>query len=389
MWTFPATCACRDSHRILGDLLAALKAKADAGFKARAAERVKRLAEEGKVRRERRPRRGANPGSWPDQSEFPVRRAGQGFEALRHRAERGRSRNGRCRSQQMPRTQAGTLVGPGRRWAGLLRRHGAWPQLAMPERTVVQIVGDGTFYFSNPQSTLAVSRHYKLPVLNRRARQFRLGCVKEATLRVYPDGKPGPTVNSRHAGARHGFCKVAKRRCAWRVGQRSRLRRRRDRPLPRRRAVGRSAVLHAKVATVASHSRRHDRKRPPRPLRRYPWDNRHRNGCDRQIVSDALTHFDEKGFWAAHPMDNTKDGRSDFYMGAAGMIWAIDYLRRVGATATAIDFRPVLARLLATRRRKWRDMATMRRTVRSFRRSWNSPGRHAFGTLGSDRRSDL
>src|SRR5712671_5415238 len=84
------------------------------------------------------------------------------------------------------------------------------------------------------------------------------------------------------------------------------------------------------------------------PLRPAPWDTGIVTVAIDEIVSDALTHFDEEGFWAAHPMDNTKDGRSDFYMGAAGMIWAIDYLRRVGATAAAIDFRRVLARLLAT-----------------------------------------
>jgi hypothetical protein len=84
------------------------------------------------------------------------------------------------------------------------------------------------------------------------------------------------------------------------------------------------------------------------PLRPALWDTGIVTVAIDEIVSDALTHFDEEGFWAAHPMDNTKDGRSDFYMGAAGMIWAIDYLRRVGATAAAIDFRPVLARLLAT-----------------------------------------
>src|SRR5207245_376744 len=42
MWTFPANLRLQgDSHRFFVDLLAVLKARADAGFKARAAERVK------------------------------------------------------------------------------------------------------------------------------------------------------------------------------------------------------------------------------------------------------------------------------------------------------------------------------------------------------------
>src|SRR5216683_1084534 len=84
------------------------------------------------------------------------------------------------------------------------------------------------------------------------------------------------------------------------------------------------------------------------PLRPAPWDVGIATVAIDEIVSDALTHFDEEGFWPAHPQDNAKDGHSGFYMGAAGMIWGIDYLQRVGATAPRIDFRPVLARLLAT-----------------------------------------
>ncbi len=84
------------------------------------------------------------------------------------------------------------------------------------------------------------------------------------------------------------------------------------------------------------------------PLHPTPWDAGIATVAIDEIVSDALTHFDEEGFWPAHPQDNAKDGHSGFYMGAAGMIWGIDYLQRVGATAPRIDFRPVLARLLAT-----------------------------------------
>jgi hypothetical protein len=84
------------------------------------------------------------------------------------------------------------------------------------------------------------------------------------------------------------------------------------------------------------------------PLRPASWDGRIAAVAIDEIVSDALEHFDEEGFWPAHPLDNAKDGHSSVYLGAAGMIWGIDYLRRVGATAAGIDFRPVLTRLLET-----------------------------------------
>ena len=55
--------------------------------------------------------------------------------------------------------------------------------------TVVQIAGDGTFYFSNPQSTLAVSRQYGLPIFTVVIDNSGWAAVKEATLRVYPQGE--------------------------------------------------------------------------------------------------------------------------------------------------------------------------------------------------------
>ena len=41
-----------------------------------------------------------------------------------------------------------------------------------------------------------------------------------------------------------------------------------------------------------------------------------------------------------------KDGDPSFYKGAAGVIWALDYLHRVGAVSVSRDFRPVLPKLL-------------------------------------------
>jgi hypothetical protein len=84
------------------------------------------------------------------------------------------------------------------------------------------------------------------------------------------------------------------------------------------------------------------------PLRPAPWDARIVAVAIDEIVSDALTHFENERFWPAHPLDNAKDGNSSFYFGAAGTIWGLDYLRRVGAATAGIDFRPLLGRLLET-----------------------------------------
>jgi hypothetical protein len=67
-----------------------------------------------------------------------------------------------------------------------------------------------------------------------------------------------------------------------------------------------------------------------------------------EIVADALMHFDHDAFWPVHPLDEeVSDGNCSIYIGAAGVIWALEYLRRMGATNAQVDFRPDLPRLLA------------------------------------------
>ena len=66
-----------------------------------------------------------------------------------------------------------------------------------------------------------------------------------------------------------------------------------------------------------------------------------------EIAADAIAHFDPDTFWPAHPSDDgVGDGNPSFYWGAAGVIWALDYLHRIGAVSVAEDFRPVLPKLL-------------------------------------------
>jgi len=66
-----------------------------------------------------------------------------------------------------------------------------------------------------------------------------------------------------------------------------------------------------------------------------------------EIAADAIAHFHPDTFWPAHPSDDgARDGSPGLYWGAAGVIWALDYLHRIGAVRVAEDFRPVLPKLL-------------------------------------------
>ena len=62
-------------------------------------------------------------------------------------------------------------------------------KLAAPDRLMVQIVGDGSFYFGSPSSMFAVAQQYKLPILTIVLDNSGWSAVKESTLRVFPDGE--------------------------------------------------------------------------------------------------------------------------------------------------------------------------------------------------------
>jgi hypothetical protein len=83
------------------------------------------------------------------------------------------------------------------------------------------------------------------------------------------------------------------------------------------------------------------------PLRPMAWDPGAAAQAIDEVVADALDHFDTDQFWPAHVLDEgIKDGHSSIYVGAAGVIWALEYLRRVGATKADFNFRPYLPKLL-------------------------------------------
>ena len=54
---------------------------------------------------------------------------------------------------------------------------------------VMQICGDGVFYFGNPSSVFAVSKQYDLPFFTVILDNSGWGAVKAAVLSVYPEGQ--------------------------------------------------------------------------------------------------------------------------------------------------------------------------------------------------------
>ena len=92
-----------------------------------------------------------------------------------------------------------------------------------------------------------------------------------------------------------------------------------------------------------------------------------------EIVADAITQFEPERLWPAHPFDDgLADGNASLYFGAIGVIWALDYLGRVGATTRSVDFRANVPHLLATNAAQFRQ-----------HESYAAHGSFLFGDMGA------
>ena len=72
------------------------------------------------------------------------------------------------------------------------------------------------------------------------------------------------------------------------------------------------------------------------PLQAAPWDAPRARDAIRAIVTDLEQTLDKDRGWPAHPLDEIKapaTGLKSLYLGAAGALWAMWYLERVGAVA--------------------------------------------------------
>jgi acetolactate synthase I/II/III large subunit len=189
MWTFPGHLRLQGhTGRILDQLLTALKAKATPAFTAAAAARRKRvaairearLAQAAKLAADRGQPGAINPhyfmaelGKVLDDEDIIFNEAVTNGPAVLMQIRR-----------RVPNTAFNTN-GAGLGWSGAMAL-GA--KLAAPNRMMVQVAGDGSFYFCNPSSVFAVAQQYGLPFLSIVLDNSGWSAVKQSTLRVYPEG---------------------------------------------------------------------------------------------------------------------------------------------------------------------------------------------------------
>jgi hypothetical protein len=84
------------------------------------------------------------------------------------------------------------------------------------------------------------------------------------------------------------------------------------------------------------------------PLLDEPWDPAHVEDAIVAIVADADAAFDPAAFWPAHEWDAglTPLPLTSIYVGASGVMWALDGLRRRGHAETSLDLPAAALRAL-------------------------------------------
>lgn len=82
------------------------------------------------------------------------------------------------------------------------------------------------------------------------------------------------------------------------------------------------------------------------PVAGTAWSDSAARAAIDEIVASTLAAFSEEKLWPAHPLDTVPDGLANVYMGASGVILALDYLKRAGATRHAFDFADVLPKIV-------------------------------------------
>src|SRR5919198_6313812 len=79
-----------------------------------------------------------------------------------------------------------------------------------------------------------------------------------------------------------------------------------------------------------------------------PWDPARVEDAIARIVADADAAFDPETLWPAHEWDGWQAAlpMKNLYVGAAGVIWALDALRRRGHAETSLDLARAALRAL-------------------------------------------
>jgi acetolactate synthase I/II/III large subunit len=212
MWGFPTDLRVQgDCATVLAQVLELVRAQADSGFRERAAQRIASWEPQRSQRRDRIAAAGSKPGSigavGPDFVCAALNEALREDDIVINEA----IRNGFAVLDQIARTRPQSYIGLAGGGLGFSGGMALGARLARPQQRVVQIVGDGGFHFCNPTAVYAVAQQYRLPIFTVVLDNGGWQAVKEAVLRVYPDGAAAASneFQARLGGEHRGFAQVA------------------------------------------------------------------------------------------------------------------------------------------------------------------------------------
>ena len=258
MWGFPTDMRVQgDCAIVLQQLLDAVEARADDAYRRRVADRIASWSVAREQMAKRRATASANKGiSGALSTAFVSATLGEKLspddivinEAIR---------NGPILQEHLARTRPRSYVGLAGGGLGFSGGMALGLKLAEPNRRIVQVIGDGGFHFSSPDSVYAVAQQYQIPVLTVVLDNGGWQAVKSAVQRVYPKGVAAETdqFQSRLMSGRQGetrdFSMVARAFGAHGecVSEPDDLAAAIDRCLAAL-ADGRAAVLHVKVTRL-------------------------------------------------------------------------------------------------------------------------------------------
>lgn len=189
LWGFPADVRLQaDCAAVLRELLVRVRAGSTPAFKAHVAQRLQKL-ERARTQRQ---------SAWASAA-LPAHAQALCADFVCARLQRKLRchdivvneaiRNAPAVMRQVTRTRPQTYFGLAGGGLGFSGGTALGARLARPGSRVVQMVGDGSFHFCGPTAVYSVAQQYRLPVLSIVFDNGGWKAVKDAVLRVHPDGE--------------------------------------------------------------------------------------------------------------------------------------------------------------------------------------------------------
>jgi acetolactate synthase-1/2/3 large subunit len=207
MWGFPTDMRIQgDCATVLQQVLDAVEARADDAYRRRVTARIAGWSGAHEQIAKRRGAAGANRGVSGALNPAFV------FATLNEKLSQDdvvineAIRNAPILQEQITRTKPQSYVGLAGGGLGFSGGMALGLKLAQPDRRIVQVIGDGGFHFSSPDSVYAVAQQYQIPIFTVVLDNGGWQAVKSAVQRVYPKGVAAETdqFQSRLTSGRQG-----------------------------------------------------------------------------------------------------------------------------------------------------------------------------------------